>query len=55
MLGLLSLSINGILALFIGYHLLKYSKGETPMVIVGVVYALIVALCMLTLLTHTSL
>ena len=50
MLSIASLAVNSLFTCFLGYHFLKYGKGEVVLVIVGLGYALVVAVCALTLL-----
>jgi hypothetical protein len=54
MLGIASFAVNSVLTYFIGYHILKYGKGEAPLTIIGIGYAVVVILCALLLLMNIA-
>jgi hypothetical protein len=53
MIGLLSIAINGILSVFIMYHIIRYGKREPKLLAVGFGYLVVVLLCASLLIVHS--
>jgi len=53
MVGLLSIAINGLLSVFIMYHIVRYGKGEPKLLLMGFGYMIIVVLCASLLIAQT--
>jgi hypothetical protein len=55
MLGIALFAFNSILTVFIGYHIIRYGRGERILMVMSAGYALFVVVSASMLLTHLSL